>query len=279
MSLFLDFVANGATLMLVTLGLAVVLGLMNVINLAHTGFMAVGVYAAVALVGIGWGFWPALAGATLFTGVIGAVVERCIVRRLYHRPLDTILATWGLSLVLVQSISWIFGRAPVALTTPVPGAVALGPFEYSAFRLLLVAAAIIAVTSLVLLLRYTRVGLRIRMVMTNEALARGVGIDTMLVRQLTFVAGAAMAGAAGALLGPVQGISPNYALGYMAPAFLTVLLSGGTLGGLVLACAVLATTQTLFAMTANPVYAGVVVLAVAVTLLRIKPEGLTWRRS
>lgn len=280
MNLVLDLVVTTATLLLVIIGLGIILGLMNIINLAHAGLMAVGVYAALVLAGLGWSFLPAVIGATLVTAAIGAVIEMSVVRRLYGRTIDdTILATWGTSLILIQLLSWAFGREPSGLSVPIKGGIVVFGVDYPAYRLFLVAVAVAMVIALGAIMRLTRLGLTVRMVMTNEMLARGVGIDTVRVRQLTFIAGAAIAGAAGALLGPTQGVSPQYGVAFLAPAFLAVLMSGRNLGGLVLAASLLGATQTLVTVYANPVYAGVVVILLAVMLLRIWPAGFTWRRA
>jgi urea transport system permease protein len=280
MNLVLDLVVTMATLLLVIIGLGIILGLMNIINLAHAGLMAVGVYAALVLAGLGWGFLPSVIGATLVTAAIGAVIEMIVVRRLYGRAIDdTILATWGTSLILIQLLSWAFGREPSGLSVPIRGGIVVFGIDYPAYRLFLVAIAAAMVVALGAIMRLTRLGLTVRMVMTNEMLARGVGIDTVRVRQLTFIAGAAIAGAAGALLGPTQGISPQYGVAFLAPAFLAVLMSGRNLAGLVLAASLLGATQTLVTVYANPVYAGIVVILLAVVILRIWPAGFTWRRA
>ena len=273
--MFLDILSASAILFLVVLGLAIILGLMDVINLAHTGLMAVGVYAAVTASQSGWPFWAASLAGAVAAGLLGAVIERIVVRRLYGRPLDTILATWGISLIIVQGIAWIYGRGPQTLGNPLLSEVWFG---YSAYRVLLVGLAAALVAALWLLIRLTHWGLIARIVMANEPLARGLGIDTVRVRQVTFVIGAGLAGLGGALLGPIQGISPTFAMGIMVPGFLSVLLAGQTLSGLVLACAALATTQTLFSFFFNPVYATVAIITTAVVLLRLFPEGLVWRR-
>ena len=274
--MILDLIAASAILLLIVLGLALILGLMDVINLAHTGLMAVGVYTAVAVARAGWPFAvAALAGAGV-SGLVGVAIERVVVRRLYGRPLDTILATWGLSLIISQAIAWLFGRGPQTLGNALLSEVWFG---YSAYRVLLIALAALLIVILALVVRFTEWGLIVRVVMANELLARGLGINTVRVRQVTFVVGAALAGLGGALIGPMQGISPTFAIGIMVPGFLAVLLAGQSLSGLVLACAALATTQTLFAYFFNPVYATVAIITAAVILLRIFPRGLVWRRG
>jgi branched-subunit amino acid ABC-type transport system permease component len=141
----------------------------------------------------------------------------------------------------------------------------------------LIAAVLVVV--LAVLLRFTRVGLTVRMVQSNEALARGVGIRVATIRAATFVAGCALAGFAGALLGPTQAINPNYAVGLVASAFVAALLGGRRLSGLVAACVILGTVQILFGHWFNPVYSSSAVIGVAVVLMRLRPEGLTWRTA
>jgi branched-subunit amino acid ABC-type transport system permease component len=274
MHLALDLITAAGTLTLIVLGLALILGLMDVVNLAHTGFMAVGVYLTVTIWQSGVNVWLAMLMGALGAALLGVVVEWLVVRRLYGRPLDTILATWGISLMVVQAISWAYGRGPQTLDHPLVASVWFG---YSAYRLMLLAITTVFVFALYLIVRFTEWGLIVRMVMANETLAQGVGINTARVRQLTFVLGAAFAGAAGALLGPIQSINPNFGVTVMVPAFLAVLLAGKNLAGVVVSCTILATTQTLFALYANPIYAVVAVIVAAVVLLRFFPEGLVWR--
>ncbi|MGH6989064.1 MAG: branched-chain amino acid ABC transporter permease [Stellaceae bacterium] len=280
MDFVLDLAVTTASLLLVIIGLGIILGLMDVINLAHAGLMAVGVYATLVFAQMGAGFVVAVIAATIVTAVIGAAIERIVIRGLYGRTIDdTILGTWGVSLILIQSISWIFGRQPVGLNVPIHGGIVVFGIDYPAYRLVLVAVAAAIMLTLAAIMRFTRLGLTVRMVMTNEMLARGVGIDTVRVRQITFITGAAIAGAAGALLGPTQGMSPQYGVAFLAPAFLAVLMAGRNLGGLLAAAILLGSTQVLVTIYANPVYADVAVIVVAVVMLRIWPSGFTWRRA
>jgi branched-chain amino acid transport system permease protein len=279
MNLILQIVGTTGSVMIAVVGLAIILGLMNVINLAQTGLMAVGVYGAVSVTSLHAPFWLAVLAGAALAAVVGAIVEWVVIRRLYARPLDTILATWGISLILVEGLTWIYGPAPHGLNAPITGSVSVAGTSYQAYRLLIVAVAFAIILALAALTRYTRLGLRVRMVMGNEPLARGVGINTTRVQQGTFVLGSALAGAGGALLGPVSAIVPNYAAAILVPAFLAVLLSGRTLTGLVAACASLSIVQVLFSNWANATYATVVVILVAVALLRVRPEGFVWRRA
>lgn len=279
MSLTLDVLFGVGSLMLIVAGLFLIFGMLHVINLAHAGLMAVGVYAQVSFRGHGIPFWPAVLLSALVAGAAGAVIEFVVIRRLYARPLDTILATWGISLVLIQLITLIYGPGNKFLDLPTVSAIEVLGTPYGTYRLLIMLAGATIVAALGLIVRFTSIGLTVRAVMTNEALARSHGINTIRARQVTFIVGAALAGVAGALLGPIQGINPNFGATAVATAFLAVLLAGRTLPGLVLSCVLFGATQTLFARYVNPVWAGAVVIGLAVVILRIRPEGLAFRRA
>lgn len=279
MSLTLDVLFGVGSLMLIVAGLFLIFGMLHVINLAHAGLMAVGVYAQVSFRGHSIPFWPAVLLSALVAGAAGAVIEFVVIRRLYARPLDTILATWGISLVLIQLITLIYGPGNKFLDLPTVSAIEVLGTPYGTYRLLIMLAGATIVAALGLTVRFTSIGLTVRAVMTNEALARSHGINTIRARQVTFIVGAALAGVAGALLGPIQGINPNFGATAVATAFLAVLLAGRTLPGLVLSCVLFGVTQTLFARYVNPVWAGAVVIGLAVVILRVRPEGLAFRRA
>ena len=279
MSLTLDVLFGVGSLMLIVAGLFLIFGMLHVINLAHAGLMAVGVYAQVSFRGHGIPFWPAVLLSALVAGGAGAVIEFVVIRRLYARPLDTILATWGISLVLIQLITLIYGPGNKFLDLPTVSAIEVLGTPYGTYRLLIMLSGAAIVAALGLIVRFTSIGLTVRAVMTNEALARSHGINTIRARQVTFIVGAALAGVAGALLGPIQGINPNFGATAVATAFLAVLLAGRTLPGLVLSCVLFGVTQTLFARYVNPVWAGAVVIGLAVVILRFRPEGLAFRRA
>jgi len=274
MNTFLDCVVATATLLLVVYGLTLVLGVLDVINLAHAGFMAVGVYIAYALLQHGQPFWLACAAATAGTAVLGALVERLIIRRLYRRPVDTILATWGIALVIVQIITLWAGAQSEAMNVPLTGSLDVFGVRYSTYSLLLVLAAAVIMAGLALLVRFTETGRTVRMVMSNQQMAQGLGVNTSRVRQVTFTAGAALAGFSGALLGPLQGVSPQYATTLLIPAFLAVLVAGPTISGLLIGCAVLATLETTFATFVDPSYSVAVLVLAAVVILRFAPRGV-----
>lgn len=279
MTLLLDVLYQVGLLVIVVLGLGIVLGVLDVINLAHTGFMAVGVYAAVTATRHGWPFWAALIAAVVVAAAVGFVVELLVVRRLYRRPLETILATWGVSLIVIQALTLGYGHGLQSFTTPLQGSTSIAGTRYESYRLLFVLLAAVLVVALAVLVRSTRVGLTVRMVQSNEDLARGLGIRVARIRQTTFITGCALAGLAGALVGPTQPVTPTFAIGLVAPAFLAVLMAGRRLSGLVLSCVLLGAVQILFAHYFNQVYSLCAVILAGVVVLRISPEGLVWRRT
>jgi urea transport system permease protein len=277
MTVVLDSLTASATLLIVIVGLTLVLGVLEVINLAHAGFMAVGVYLTYALLGHGVEFFLACVLAAAGTAVLGLVVELLVVRRLYRRPIDTILATWGIALVIVQVITLIAGSQDKSLSVPVNHTLDVFGTPYASYQLLLVAIAVVQVGAMGLLVRFTEVGRTVRLVMSNEAMARGIGIDTTRVRQVTFVLGAALAGLSGGLIGPLEEVSPQYATALLIPAFLTVLVAGPSVSGMIIASVVLATIQTVFATYADSAYSTVVLVLSAVVILRFAPHGLGLR--
>lgn len=279
MTLALDICVAAATLVLVVAGLLLIFGMLHVINLAQTGLMAIGVFAEVTYTRHGVGFWLAIPLAALTAAAVGAVIEIVVVRRLYHRPLDTILATWGISLAMTQILILIYGPGTQPLDIPTPGATTLLGTVYPTYRLLLIVFALGLLALLGAIVRLTPMGLTIRAVMSNEPLARAHGVNTTRARQLTFIVGCGLAGGAGAILGPLAGVDTSFGIGYFAPAFLGALLAGRNLRGLVAACAILASSQVLFTRYANPIWSQAFVIGVAVILLRFFPAGFTWRRA
>src|SRR5439155_2776035 len=187
-------------LMLVGLGLAIIFGLMNVINLAHGEFVTIGAYTLAFVESLSGSFWLALALAPIVGGAVGLLVERMMIRHLYTRPLATILATWGLSLVLQQLLQLVFGAAPQRVDGPLPGSAFIFGVAYPAYRLLLIAAALAIMAACVAVFRWTRFGLDLRAVIQNRDMAEALGINTQRVYAIAFYAGAAIASFAGYMI-------------------------------------------------------------------------------
>ncbi|GAB2882437.1 branched-chain amino acid ABC transporter permease [Paraburkholderia jirisanensis] len=273
LNLGLDVVTTAAILFIVSTGLLLVFGVMKIINFSHGAFLTTGGYASVIVTQAGLSWWWGIPCALAIGFVLGMAVERFIVRPLYARPLDAILATWGLGIIVGQIITLIFGRGVQMVASPVTGALALHGAQYSAYRLILVGVALVIALALGWLLNGTRLGLQTRAVIMNEALARGLGISSTRVRFMTFCTGAALASLAGCLITPLASVDPNMGVPWIVGAFMLVLVAGSSLVNLALASAVLGGAQVLVSTFINPVLGGLTIAVLAALLLRIRPEG------
>ena len=267
-----------AMLLIISLGLAVIFGMMRVINLAHGEFLMLGGYSAILAVRHGVNIWVAmLVVAPLIVGLLGALVERLVIRRLYGRMVDTMLATWGLSLALIGVVSMIFGNTVGGFSAPL-GSVDVGGFYTSAYSLFLVPAASVMVGAVWLVLRRTKFGLLARGTMQNPEMASALGVATERVYAVTFAAGAALSGLAGGLIAPLSGVVPTMGTAYIAKAFITVITGGAEmLAGTLSASVLLGAVGVLATFLTTPVLGEVVLLAVAIILVRLLPHGITGR--
>jgi branched-chain amino acid transport system permease protein len=273
LNLGLDVVTTAAILFIVSAGLLMVFGVMKIINFSHGAFLTTGGYASVLVEHAGLNWWWGVPCALVIGFVAGMAVERFIVRPLYARPLDAILATWGLGIIVGQLITLAFGRGVQMVASPVDGAISLAGTQYSAYRLILVGVAVLVALALGWLLNGTRLGLQTRAVIMNEALARGLGISSSRVRFMTFCTGAALASAAGCLITPLASVDPNMGVPWIVGAFMLVLVSGSSLVSLAVASVVLGGAQVLVSTFINPVLGGLTIAVLAALLLRVRPEG------
>jgi urea transport system permease protein len=269
----LDIVTSAAILYAVAAGLLIVFGVMKIINFAHGGFLTIGGYAALLVTRAGLHPWWAPPAALAIGFVCGCVIERVIVRPLYSRPLDAILATWGLGIIIGQVITLAFGREVQFVQNPLRGTVDVFGVLYSKYRLILVVTAILIGLGLAAILHGTRLGLITRAVIADEQLARGLGIDSGTVRILTFSLGAALASLAGALMTPLSSVDPNMGVPWLVSAFMLVLVSGISLGALAVATLVLGGAQVLVSTYFNPVLGGLTIVVLAAVILRLRPHG------
>jgi branched-chain amino acid transport system permease protein len=273
--LALDILTTAAILFAVSAGLMIILGVMKLINFAHGAFLTVGGYAAYLTTDAGLSPWLSAPLAGVFGFVAGMAVERLIVRPLYDRPLDAILATWGLGIVIAQLITMGFGRGVQFATSPLNGTTMLLGVEYSAYRLAVAGIAVGLGFALTALLYLTRFGLNARAVIMNEPLARGLGIDSTSVRAVTFGLGAGLACAAGALITPMLSVDPNMGLPWLVNSFMLVLVSGVSFPSLALAALVLGGAQVLVSTYVSSILGGMTIVALAALVLRVNPKGFS----
>jgi urea transport system permease protein len=268
----------GSILLLIALGLAIIYGTMGVINLAHGEFVMLGAYAAWALrTTAGIGLLPGLPLIFLAVAALGWVIERTVIRHLYRRPLDTILATWGIGVMLQQIVRLLAGGElryvplPEYLSRPVS---LLGQ-EVSGYRVFVFfgVAALFALTWF--LVNRTSQGMRLRAVVQDPAIASAFGINAGRVYAATFAYGAGLAGLAGALVAPLKSVSPEMGTGYVVDAFMVVVVGGvQSLFGAVASAALLGQASGVLGFLSNDTVAQALVLLAVVVLIRFRPQGL-----
>ena len=272
----LDTLSYLLALLLVVLGLAIIFGLMNVINMAHGEFFLVGAYSVIAVQAAGGSFWLALVVAPVLLALIGLVIEELVIRHIYHRFIDTILATWGLSLAIKQAIIVIFGPTSQSVVNPIPDPVAILGVTYPSYRLFIMAVSVVMACATFAVFYRTRLGLMMRGVIANRAMASSLGVNTRNMDRATFATGAALAGLAGAVMAPIMSVDPQMGVGFLIPAFLSILVGGtGTLLGALLGSTVIAGANTVVASLWTQVAAQIAVFTLAIVIIRIFPRGLT----
>lgn len=274
----LSYLVGGLTsisvLILLSLGLAIIFGLRGVINLAHGEFVMVGAYLTLQFYRWNLPIFIAIVLSGAFMFVFGLIVERLLIRRLYGRPEAIMLVTWGLSLVLIQSITIIFG--PTTEGVPIPfGSFFVGKFSISIYSLVLVGCAIAAIAAIIVVLKRTSLGLRARAVARSESMSSSLGVNTRRVDAGIFAFGAAVTGATGGLLAPFIGISPQMGSTFIAESFMAVIVGGANFVlGLPLAATLLGGVQFGFASFTAPFFGQLALLLMAMIIIRFRPNGI-----
>lgn len=265
-----------ASLVLISSGLAVVFGMMKVINLAHGEFMMMGGYATITAVNLGVNIFIAmLVIAPIVVGLIGLVVERLVIRHLYGRLVDTMLATWGLSLFFIGLATMIFGNTTTGISTPIPG-FAIGNYQINGYNFFIIVVAILLLIGMLTILKATRAGLIARGTMQRSDMAAALGYSPDRIYMATFFCGSALSGLAGAVLAPLVGLVPTSGGAYIAKAFITVIAGGPSLiAGLFSSAGIFGVVNQVFTFAVSPVIGEVALLVAAVVLLRLLPQGIT----
>ncbi|MBP2330464.1 urea transport system permease protein [Kibdelosporangium banguiense] len=271
----------GSVLLLAALGLALTFGQMGVINMAHGEFMMAGAYTAFVVQNVigdaGVSLVVSIPVAFLIGGMLGLLLEATLIHRMYNRPLDTLLVTWGVSLILQQLARDVFGAPNVDVRAPswLSGSVDLGFTQVPAARLFILVLSVAAVTALALVLVKTALGRRIRAVVQNRDLAETMGISTRATDRLTFFIGSGLAGIAGVAITLLGSTGPTLGTSYIVDAFLVVVAGGiGQIKGTVIAAFGLGLLQATFEYSTTASIAKVAVFAVIVVFLQIRPQGI-----
>jgi branched-chain amino acid transport system permease protein len=275
-SLLYQFGSNAAFLLLAALGLIVILGMMNIINLAHGEFMMLGAYTASAAVHRGVPLPLAVLLAAVAVGLFGMILERLIVRHFYGRELGALVVTWGISLILAQGALLAFGPFMPPIAIP-GGSVSFGVFSFSVYWLFLMLLCILLLIGLHWIYRRTDFGLQARAAMQNPAMARALGIRVNRLYMVTFGLGSALAGLSGALLAPTTSIAPFMGQQFVAPAFITVVVGGGAsvIGGALGSSTLLSLVETPVSFLLGTFWGSVALLVMALVVIRLLPGGVS----
>lgn len=271
----------GSILLLAALGLALTFGQMGIINMAHGEFIMAGAYTAFVVqkivADVGASLLVSIPLAFLLGGLLGLVLEWALLRRMYHRPLDTLLVTFGVSLVLQQLARDIFGAPSVDVRIPgwLQGNVELLGAPIPLPRLFILLLSLTALAALAALLKATPLGRRIRATVVNRDLAETTGISTRRTDRLTFFIGSGLAGVAGVAVTLIGSTSPYLGTNYIVDAFLVVVAGGiGQIKGAAIAAFVLGVLQSVFEYSTTASLAKVLVLVAVVVFLQVRPQGL-----
>ncbi len=279
-------ISLGAVLLLAATGLAITFGVMGVINMAHGEMVMTGAYTTFVVQRLIAAFAPALdqfgiliaiPAAFLVAGALGVLIERTLIRFLYGRPLETLLATWGLSLILQQAVRSAFGPTNQDVSSPdwISGSIALGGLTLTVNRLWIILFAILVLGALMAALRWGGLGRSIRAVTQNRRMAAAMGIRTPVIDALTFGLGSGIAGMAGVALSQIDNVSPNLGQNYIIDSFIVVVVGGvGNLWGALLGAMILGIVDKSVEPFFGAVLAKILVLVFLIVFIQRRPRGL-----
>ena len=278
-------VINGASIgvavVLMALGLTIIFGLLDVINMAHGEFYAIGAYAAVALLGVGVPFWWALAITPLLMAVIGYVTERVLIQRVFHskdRHTLTLLLTFGLAIILEDALKIVFGANPLRLEAPITGATEMFGLFFPNYRLFLMAVGTLVIGAVWVVVFRTRLGAMVRAAAFDRHMAASLGVPVGVVYAGTFAFGVALAGLSGVLLAPIYSVFPTMGRDFVLIAFSVVIIGGmGSIKGAVIAGLVLTQVQAISSLYISPVWGDPLLFGIMVLTLMWRPQGLFGR--
>jgi urea transport system permease protein len=279
-------ISLGSVLLLAAIGLAITFGVMGVINMAHGEMVMLGAYSTYVVQNLIDSYAPGLSDysliaavpvAFLFTGLVGVAIERGLIRWLYGRPLETLLATWGLSLILQQLVRTLFGASNVLVSPPswMSGSFELGQMQITWNRLVIVIFALVIFAILQLVLNRTPLGLQMRAVTQNRRMASAMGIRTPFVDAMTFGLGSGIAGMAGVALSQIDNVSPNLGQNYIIDSFMVVVFGGvGNLWGTLVGALTLGIANKFLEPYAGAVLGKILILVFIILFIQRRPRGL-----
>jgi len=262
-------------LAVVTLGLAIIFGQLRIMNMAHGEFVMIGAYAPIITSTLGLPNWMQLPVCIACVALVALILERAIIRHLYGRLFDSLLATWGISILLREMVELAFGRGFQSVPLPISGTVSWIGIDYPAYRSVIIGVIILLFIGLTIWYKRSLVATRIKAMVNNPELAQAVGINTVSLSRRCFVFGCISAGLAGLIIAPTAQISPLMGLDYLIRSFFVVVVGGlGSLEGLAIGVGLIAGSQTLLGALFNQTYGYIFVLVLSILFLWLRPNGI-----
>lgn len=273
--------ALGVAVVLVALGLTIIFGLLDVINMAHGEFYAVGAYLALALGASGVSFWILLIIVPMIMLPVGYIVERGLIQRVFNLPdrhVTTLLLTFGLGLVIEEGLKIVFGANTQRPPTPIQGAIELMGILLPSYRLFLIVVGLAIVLAVALIINKTTFGSLVRAAAFDSKMAASLGVPVKRVFAWTFAFGVALAGLAGVLLAPIYSVFPTMGRDFIFLAFTVVIVGGmGSIAGAVVAGLLLTQIQAISSLIVPPVWSDPILFGIMVVMLVVRPQGLFGR--
>ena len=266
----LNVINSAAILFLITAGLFIIYGLMGIVNLAHGEFIMLGAFVAVVVGQSNLNPWLAIIIAPVILAILCFFIEKILIRHLYGKIMESILATWGLGILIRQITEWYFGKGYQPVNAPMTITVDFFGITYPLYRLLIIALAIIIVIALIVIERKTSLGTTVRAVIANESLASTLGININKVYTVTFVVGGAFAGLAGAIIAPLVTVYPSMGLNYIITSFLAVLVGGVGSVGLAGSTGLFGTLDSTLSFSFDPILGSISIVILSIFIMRYK---------
>lgn len=268
----------GVAVVLMALGLTIIFGLLDVINMAHGEFYAIGAYVAVAILGLGLSFWWALLLTPMLMAVLGYVSERGLIQRVFHskdRHTLTLLLTFGMAVVLEDVLKIIFGANPLRIESPIPGGTEMLGLFFPNYRLFVMGMGGLVIVAVWLLVFRTSLGAMVRAAAFDRYMSASLGVPVSRVYAGTFAFGVALAGVSGVLLAPIYSVFPTMGRDFVLIAFSVVIIGGmGSIKGAVLAGLLLTQIQSISSLFISPVWNDPLLFGIMVLVLMWRPQGL-----
>lgn len=264
-----------STLALIALGLAVVFGKLRIMNMAHGEFVMIGAYAPVITSTLGLPGWLQLPVCLITVAFVAFVLERTIIRHLYGRMFDSLLATWGIAILLRELVELIFGRSYQSVSPPLSGTINVIGVDYPAYRIAVIIGIFLGFIGFSWWNTRSKMATRIKAMVGNPELAEAIGLNTARLSAGAFVFGCCTAGLAGVILAPTVQIEPMMGLDYLIRSFFALVVGGlGSLEGLWIGVGIIAGTQTFLGAVTNQTYGYLAVLTLSILFLWLKPNGI-----